>query len=156
MYAMHPSPPFTRKQICDHPDLCPDRPVFTENLGPSGGGRALTPQLTHALVQLLKVGLLPWVGGLGWVGGVGVGGGPGNWGDGDEPCMQLGHLEDPYTPWLKKIIFFYLFFTQDGLEDECPVCLSELTVPVITVCRHIFCKPCIERVISLNKPSCPL
>ena len=27
-----------------------------------------------------------------------------------------------------------------GLDEECPVCLSELAQPCITLCKHIFCK----------------
>ncbi len=41
-------------QICDHPSLCPhDDPVFAAE---ASAGQALTPELTEALVQLLKVG----------------------------------------------------------------------------------------------------
>jgi hypothetical protein len=36
------------------------------------------------------------------------------------------------------------------------VCLGEMANPVITLCKHIFCKQCITAVISRDKPTCPL
>lgn len=43
-----------------------------------------------------------------------------------------------------------------GLEDECPICLSEMQTPCVTPCRHIFCRRCIELVIARDKALCPL
>ncbi|NXF91885.1 HLTF factor, partial [Eubucco bourcierii] len=34
-----------------------------------------------------------------------------------------------------------------GSDEECAVCLESLTLPVITHCAHVFCKPCILEVI---------
>ncbi|XP_010119290.1 PREDICTED: helicase-like transcription factor, partial [Chlamydotis macqueenii] len=34
-----------------------------------------------------------------------------------------------------------------GSDEECAVCLESLTLPVITRCAHVFCKPCIFEVI---------
>jgi SWI/SNF-related matrix-associated actin-dependent regulator of chromatin subfamily A3 len=43
-----------------------------------------------------------------------------------------------------------------GLDDECPICLSEMHTPCITCCRHIFCRRCIELVVERDKAVCPL
>jgi len=43
-----------------------------------------------------------------------------------------------------------------GVDEECPICLDSLNVPVITHCAHIFCKKCIEDVIKFTSPSCPM
>jgi SWI/SNF-related matrix-associated actin-dependent regulator of chromatin subfamily A3 len=45
---------------------------------------------------------------------------------------------------------------REGLDSECPVCLCDISQPCITICRHVFCKRCIDTVISKDKPSCPL
>ena len=29
---------------------------------------------------------------------------------------------------------------KEGLSDECSICLSEMTQPVITPCAHIYCR----------------
>ncbi len=29
---------------------------------------------------------------------------------------------------------------KEGLSDECSICLSEFTQPVITPCAHIYCR----------------
>uniref|UniRef100_A0A672VBK5 Helicase like transcription factor n=1 Tax=Strigops habroptila TaxID=2489341 RepID=A0A672VBK5_STRHB len=45
-----------------------------------------------------------------------------------------------------------------GSDEECAVCLESLTVPVITRCAHVFCRPCIFEVIRSEQPNakCPL
>ncbi|NXW28009.1 HLTF factor, partial [Phaetusa simplex] len=45
-----------------------------------------------------------------------------------------------------------------GSDEECAVCLESLTLPVITRCAHVFCKPCIFEVIRIEQPNakCPL
>ncbi|KFP05770.1 Helicase-like transcription factor, partial [Calypte anna] len=45
-----------------------------------------------------------------------------------------------------------------GSDEECAVCLESLTLPVITHCAHVFCKPCISEVIRSEQPNakCPL
>lgn len=40
-------------------------------------------------------------------------------------------------------------------RDECSICLEELNNPVITACKHIFCRECIERTIGLQH-KCPM
>ena len=43
------------------------------------------------------------------------------------------------------------------MTEECSVCLEDLKSPVITLCGHIYCRDCIERVIATTKPPvCPL
>ncbi|XP_008941944.1 PREDICTED: helicase-like transcription factor, partial [Merops nubicus] len=45
-----------------------------------------------------------------------------------------------------------------GSDEECAVCLESLTLPMITRCAHVFCKPCIFEVIRSEQPNakCPL
>jgi SWI/SNF-related matrix-associated actin-dependent regulator of chromatin subfamily A3 len=40
-------------------------------------------------------------------------------------------------------------------RDECSICLEELHNPVITVCKHVFGRECIERTIELQH-KCPM
>jgi SWI/SNF-related matrix-associated actin-dependent regulator of chromatin subfamily A3 len=40
-------------------------------------------------------------------------------------------------------------------QEECPVCMEPLNSPVITHCKHSFCKACITKVIELQH-KCPL
>ena len=48
--------------------------------------------------------------------------------------------------------------TFNDLEDECTVCLDIFDNPVMTKCRHLFCKVCIQRVLQArgNRAVCPL
>jgi len=48
---------------------------------------------------------------------------------------------------------------REGTTDECSICLSDLTMPVITSCAHVYCKDCIVRYIEGVRPPpahCPL
>jgi SWI/SNF-related matrix-associated actin-dependent regulator of chromatin subfamily A3 len=38
-----------------------------------------------------------------------------------------------------------LALLQGGEGEECCICLSAMSDPVITTCAHIYCKPCITR-----------
>ena len=40
-------------------------------------------------------------------------------------------------------------------RDECSICLEELHTPVITACKHVFGRQCIERTIDLQH-KCPM
>lgn len=40
-------------------------------------------------------------------------------------------------------------------QEDCPICLDSMRDPVITKCAHIFCTPCIERVID-TQHKCPM
>ncbi|EAQ88403.1 hypothetical protein CHGG_05022 [Chaetomium globosum CBS 148.51] len=40
-------------------------------------------------------------------------------------------------------------------QEECPVCMEHLTDPVITHCKHSFCRACISRVIEIQH-KCPM
>ncbi|KAF2015748.1 hypothetical protein BU24DRAFT_422060 [Aaosphaeria arxii CBS 175.79] len=40
-------------------------------------------------------------------------------------------------------------------QEDCPICLDSLREPVITRCAHVFCTPCLERVIE-TQHKCPM
>ena len=40
-------------------------------------------------------------------------------------------------------------------QEECPVCMEHLTDPVITHCKHSFCRACISKVIEIQH-KCPM
>ncbi|KAJ4389817.1 hypothetical protein N0V93_007289 [Gnomoniopsis smithogilvyi] len=40
-------------------------------------------------------------------------------------------------------------------QEECPVCIDQLTLPVITACKHTFCGDCIRQVIQ-TQGKCPM
>ncbi|XP_045150954.1 helicase-like transcription factor isoform X2 [Echinops telfairi] len=58
----------------------------------------------------------------------------------------------------KKLIRKMKLILSSGSDEECAICLDSLTVPVITHCAHVFCKPCICQVIQNEQPNakCPL
>ncbi|XP_062324767.1 helicase-like transcription factor [Osmerus eperlanus] len=45
-----------------------------------------------------------------------------------------------------------------GSDEECPVCLDSVRLPVITHCAHVYCRACIAQVISSEQEQacCPL
>ncbi|KAF1945397.1 hypothetical protein EJ02DRAFT_369849 [Clathrospora elynae] len=40
-------------------------------------------------------------------------------------------------------------------QEDCPICLDTFKQPVITKCAHVFCTPCLERVIEVQH-KCPM
>lgn len=40
-------------------------------------------------------------------------------------------------------------------QEECPVCIDDLKSPVITYCKHTFCRVCIAKVIEVQH-KCPM
>ncbi len=40
-------------------------------------------------------------------------------------------------------------------QEECPVCMDPLVQPVITHCKHFFCRACISKVIEVQH-KCPM
>ncbi|EPY79050.1 helicase-like transcription factor [Camelus ferus] len=58
----------------------------------------------------------------------------------------------------KTLIRKMKLILSSGSDEECAICLDSLTVPVITYCAHVFCKPCICQVIQNEQPhaKCPL
>ncbi|CAG8521499.1 4910_t:CDS:10 [Dentiscutata erythropus] len=49
-------------------------------------------------------------------------------------------------------------FLKEAIEDneDCCICLDPLSSPVITLCRHVFDRECIEQVIEKQKHACPM
>ena len=41
-------------------------------------------------------------------------------------------------------------------RHECPLCLLPMKGPVQTECGHLFCKGCLEPILKLSNPICPL
>lgn len=40
-------------------------------------------------------------------------------------------------------------------QEECAICMESLTKPVITHCKHVFCRGCISKVIEIQQ-KCPM
>jgi SWI/SNF-related matrix-associated actin-dependent regulator of chromatin subfamily A3 len=40
-------------------------------------------------------------------------------------------------------------------QEDCPICLDSFREPIITICAHIFCSACLERVIE-TQHKCPM
>ncbi|GAB1318601.1 Rad5-like protein (SNF2 family domain-containing protein) [Madurella fahalii] len=40
-------------------------------------------------------------------------------------------------------------------QEDCPVCMEPVTGPVITHCKHVFCRACISKVIEIQH-KCPM
>jgi len=59
---------------------------------------------------------------------------------------ELGHL---------KQLLEHLDQSLLDAEVECCVCLTALDMPVVTPCKHVFCRPCLNQVMDV-KASCPL
>lgn len=43
-----------------------------------------------------------------------------------------------------------------GALDECPICMDDVSVPVITPCAHVFCRACLESWMLNEAKGCPL
>lgn len=41
-------------------------------------------------------------------------------------------------------------------RHECPICLFAMRNPVQTECGHLFCRACLERVLSGGRTECPI
>lgn len=59
-------------------------------------------------------------------------------------------LNDKNTALLQKAVQLAI----DSQED-CPVCIDMLKDPVITHCKHVFCRPCISKVVEVQR-KCPM
>ncbi|KAF2673342.1 hypothetical protein BT63DRAFT_437066 [Microthyrium microscopicum] len=62
-------------------------------------------------------------------------------------CLDL-------TPENRELLQKMLQLNIEAQED-CPVCLDSMTDPVISMCSHIFCYNCIEKVIE-TQHKCPM
>lgn len=40
-------------------------------------------------------------------------------------------------------------------QEDCPICFEPLSSPVITHCKHVYCRACIVRVIAVQR-KCPM
>lgn len=59
-------------------------------------------------------------------------------------------LNDKNRSILQKALRLYI-----ESQDECPICLDTLSVPMITHCKHVFCGECIRKVIQ-TQAKCPM
>ena len=56
----------------------------------------------------------------------------------------------------KRLSTILAMVITSGVDEDCPICLDSLSMPVITHCAHIFCKKCIEDVIKITSACCPM
>lgn len=60
-------------------------------------------------------------------------------------------LDDKNRALLQQALQLYI-----ESQEECPVCIDVVTAnPVITHCKHVFCRPCITKVID-TQHKCPM
>ena len=59
------------------------------------------------------------------------------------------------NPENKALLQEALQLVIDSQGEECPVCMDDLKQPVITYCKHVFCRPCIAKVIEVQG-KCPM
>lgn len=75
-------------------------------------------------------------------------------------ASALSSTENCSTPeeLRQKLVSTLVTLLGSGADEECPVCLDSLSIPVITHCAHVFCRKCIEDVIKTSEvnPRCPL
>ena len=58
----------------------------------------------------------------------------------------------------KQITIFKDNFIEETVSEPCPICIDNIDIAVITNCRHIYCKNCIDTMFerSNNQPiNCP-
>ena len=70
--------------------------------------------------------------------------------------MKLLEEQDvvPLTPENRRLLQEALQLFIES-QEECPVCYDVMTDPVITHCKHAFCRKCITKVIELQH-KCPM
>lgn len=58
----------------------------------------------------------------------------------------------------KRLVEKLRMVLASGSDEECSVCLDSVRLPVITHCAHVYCRPCIAKVINteVEKARCPL
>jgi hypothetical protein len=73
--------------------------------------------------------------------------------DGDEEDIYAVELSDDDTnaPFLSTVKV-----DRDGLPFACFICRNRFIDPVETICRHYFCRRCIEAATRRNKSTCPI
>lgn len=59
-------------------------------------------------------------------------------------------LNDKNRNILQKALRLYI-----ESQDECPICLDTLSLPMITHCKHVFCGDCIRKVVQ-TQARCPM
>ncbi|XP_061598880.1 helicase-like transcription factor [Cololabis saira] len=72
---------------------------------------------------------------------------------------DLGAAATPATPaeLRERLIEKLRLVLASGSDEECSVCLESVSLPVITHCAHVYCRPCIAQVISTEQIArCPL
>ena len=58
---------------------------------------------------------------------------------------------------LEKMVGYEARFVEPLLKGhECPICLLAMRNPVQTECGHLFCRVCMEQVLSSSQTVCPV
>ncbi|XP_034051464.1 helicase-like transcription factor isoform X2 [Thalassophryne amazonica] len=70
---------------------------------------------------------------------------------------DLGNVNTP-AELRERLIEKLRLVLASGSDEECPVCLDSVRFPVITHCAHVYCRPCVAKVISTSEETarCPL
>jgi SWI/SNF-related matrix-associated actin-dependent regulator of chromatin subfamily A3 len=56
----------------------------------------------------------------------------------------------------QELISKLLDLLADGGHEECPICMEDISQPVITSCGHLYCRGCIENWMINETAVCPL
>jgi Zinc finger, C3HC4 type (RING finger) len=55
----------------------------------------------------------------------------------------------------QELILKLVGLVASGALEDCPICMDDVSSPVITTCGHVFCRGCIEHWLA-NEAACPL
>ena len=64
----------------------------------------------------------------------------------DQATQEQANPEDEKMK--EELVNKMLTILEAGSTEECAICMDDWKRPVITHCAHVFCKPCIDKVIS--------
>ena len=69
---------------------------------------------------------------------------------------ELYHIASLYYPKSMLMDIFYdIVFKNIKSRQDCPICYEKVKDPIMTRCKHVYCKNCIQNWVY-EKGTCPL